>query len=101
MTQIVANFIWSYGGLTVLVGLAAVAWASFLPFLKREAIIVAVAAFALTFLQAKAYDNGLTVKQAEWDRAKQATVKEVDAAVDGGARDVRDGVRDPYDRDDN
>jgi hypothetical protein len=100
MTQIVASFIWSAGGVSAFVAICAIAWASFIPLFKREAIIVAVAALALTFLQARAYDNGLKVKQAEWDSAVTAVEKRVDDAVSGADRDVRGGVPDPYDRDD-
>lgn len=100
MIALVTNFILGWGGLGVLIGIGAVAWASFMPIFKREALMVAAVAFTCTFIYGKGYSDGAAVTQARWDAAVKATDVTIDDALRGAERDVSGGVRDPNDRDD-
>lgn len=82
------HFVFGWAGLDILVGAAAVAIAVLEPPIRKWAIAVAVVAFTCTGLIAHGYQNGLDEKQAEWDRAKSATIEHTEKVRDSAVRSV-------------
>jgi hypothetical protein len=79
----------------------ALAGAWFLPGFRRLFIELAIVVAVASFVYAKGVHDGSTFKQAEWNAAEQAAVQRGKDADSAARRDVGDGLRDPYDRDDN
>jgi hypothetical protein len=72
--------------------------------LRAFAIYVAIGAFSYSTVAGKFYHDGLAVKQAEWDAAKDAEAKNGERARSDAQRDIRDDTpddvrRDPRNRD--
>lgn len=90
------HFVFGWAGLDILVGAAAVAIAvleppiiaAIIPDLRKWAIAAAVVAFTCTGLIAYGYKNGIDEKQAEWDRAKSATIEHTEKVRDSAVRRV-------------
>lgn len=105
------HFVFSSASLGTIIGGSAIAIAIllppaltvFLPQLRLYAIIVAVVAFSFTSIAGKFYNDGLSVKQAQWDAALKATEAEgvkartdAQSAVDSGKlRDDRNDRDNP------
>jgi len=56
--------------------------------LRKWAITIAVIAFSFTSIAGKFYHDGLSVKQAQWDKAKAASVTVSEKARSNAERDV-------------
>lgn len=105
------NFIASSASVATIVGGIAVAVAILLPKqldfvtdLRKWAIVVAAIAFSYSFIAAKFYNDGIAVKQAEWDVAKVAEAENGEQARNDAESAVRalppDSMRnDPRNRD--
>jgi len=59
-----------------------------LPQLRTYAIATAVVCFTISSIAGKFYHDGLSVKQAQWDKAKAASVTVSQKARAGAERDV-------------
>ncbi len=89
------HFLFSWATVANLIGSGAVAVAVFLPniisaivpHLRTLAIYVAIAAFSFSSVAGKFYNDGLVVKQTEWNRALAAETKQ-------GKKDLSDAKRD-------
>lgn len=105
------NFIWSSASLGTIIGSCAAAVAIFLPKpfdfitdLRKWAIVVAVIAFSFTAVAGKFYNDGLRVKQAQWDAALAKQIGIGAKARSDAERTVDDAgssglPNDKYDRD--
>lgn len=105
------EFIASSASIATLIGCAATAVAVLEPKfidaitdLRKWAIVVAVIAFSYTAVAGKFYNDGIAVKQAEWDRAISAEAETGEKARSDAESTVRaeppDGMRnDPRNRD--
>lgn len=89
------HFVISSASLGTLVGIAAVLVAVFLPKpfdwitdLRKWAIVVAAIAFSFTAVAGKFYNDGLHVKQAQWDAALDREAGKGEKARDDAARTV-------------
>lgn len=90
------HFVASTASIGTIIGCVAVAIAIllppaltvFLPQLRLYAIVVAIVAFSFTTIAGKFYNDGLSVKQAQWDKAKAASVTTSEKARSDAERDV-------------
>jgi len=90
------HFIFSSASLWTICGAIAVAvavlmppvLAALLPQLRTYAIATAVVCFTITAISGKFYHDGLSVKQAQWDKAKAASVTVSEKARENAERDV-------------
>jgi len=90
------HFIFSSASLWTIGGCLAVAIAvlmppvltALLPQLRTYAIAAAIVCFTITSIAGKFYHDGLSVKQAQWDKAKAASVTVSEKARANAERDV-------------
>jgi hypothetical protein len=63
------NFLFGWAGIDMLIGIAAVAVAVFVPLLRRWAIVAAIVAFTCMGCIAYGYNEGLKETKRQWDAA--------------------------------
>lgn len=95
------NDIFGWVGVGGVIIIGALAWAWFMPMFRRTALNVALIAAITLTVYSKGYHDAYVHQKAKWKAAELQARKLGDTARADALKSAVDGVRDPFDSDDN